>query len=46
MKKIILAAVVLFSVNSQAQLGKLLKEKVGGKSKVELYPEEKLDFPQ
>lgn len=46
MKKIILAAVVLFSVNSQAQLGKLLKDKIGGKSKVELYPEEKLDFPQ
>jgi len=46
MKKIILLACIAFSVNSQAQLLGKLKEKVGGKSKVELYPEEKLDFPQ
>ena len=46
MKKIILLACIAFSVNSQAQLLGKLKEKVGGKSKLELYSEEKLDFPQ
>ncbi len=46
MKKIILLACIAFSVNSHAQLGKLLKDKVGGKGKLELFPEEKLDFPQ
>ncbi len=46
MKKIILLACIAFTVNSQAQLLGKLKEKVGGKSKLELYQEEKLDFPQ
>lgn len=46
MKKIILLACIAFTVNSQAQLLGKLKEKIGGKGKLELYPEEKLDFPQ
>lgn len=46
MKKIILLACVAFTVNTQAQLLGKLKEKVAGKSKLELYPEEKLDMPQ
>jgi hypothetical protein len=46
MKKIILAAFLALSVSGQAQLGKLLKDKIGGKGKLELFPEEKLDFPQ
>src|SRR5574343_439088 len=46
MKKIVLFACLALSLNSQAQLLGKLKEKVGGKSKLELYPEEKLDMPQ
>ncbi|TBX70703.1 hypothetical protein EZL74_03250 [Flavobacterium silvisoli] len=46
MKKIILLAFIAFSVNSHAQLLGKLKEKMAGKSKLELYPEEKLDMPQ
>lgn len=46
MKKTILLAIIAFSVNSHAQLGKLVKDKVGGKGKLELFEEEKLDFPQ
>lgn len=46
MKKIILLACIAFTVNSQAQLLGKLKEKAGSKSKLELYPEENLDFPQ
>ena len=44
MKKIVLFACLALSLNSQAQLLGKLKEKVGGKSKLELYPEEKLDI--
>ncbi|MDR2237309.1 MAG: hypothetical protein LBE92_14395 [Chryseobacterium sp.] len=46
MKNIILLFCIALAVNSQAQLLDKLKEKVGGKSKLILYPEEKLDFPQ
>ena len=46
MKKIILLAVVAFSLNGHAQVLGKLKEKAGSKSKLELYPEENLDFPQ
>ena len=46
MKKIILAVCVVFTCSMQAQLLGKLKEKVGGKSKLELFPEEKLDMPQ
>lgn len=46
MKKIILLACLVLTINSQAQLLGKLKEKIAGKSKLELYPEEKLDFPQ
>ena len=46
MKKIILLAFVACSLNSHAQLLGKLKEKAGGKSKIELFPEVKLDFPQ
>lgn len=46
MKKIVLFTCLALSLNSQAQLLGKLKEKVGGKSKLELYPEEKLDMPQ
>lgn len=46
MKKIILMACIAFTCNMQAQLLGKLKDKVGGKSKLELFPEEKLDMPQ
>lgn len=46
MKKIILLACIAYSLNSHAQLLGKLKEKAGGKSKLELFTEEKLDFPQ
>lgn len=46
MKKIILLALAAFSLNSQAQVLGKLKEKADGKSKLELFPEVKLDFPQ
>ena len=45
MKKIILLAFLATSLSTYAQLGGLLN-KVKGKGKLELYPEEKLDFPQ
>lgn len=46
MKKIILLAVIAYSLNGHAQVLGKLKEKVNGKSKLELFTEEKLDFPQ
>lgn len=46
MKKIILLAIIACSLNSKAQVLGKLKEKVGGKSKLELFTEDKLDFPQ
>ncbi|MFC6095675.1 hypothetical protein ACFPVY_03370 [Flavobacterium qiangtangense] len=46
MKKIILLAFVACSLNSHAQLLGKLKEKAAGKNKLELFTEEKLDFPQ
>lgn len=42
MKKIVFMVLLAAGFSGQAQLGKLFKDK----SKVELYPEEKLDFPQ
>lgn len=46
MKNVILLFCIAFAVNTQAQFLDKLKEKVSGKSKVQLFPEEKLDFPQ
>jgi hypothetical protein len=47
MKKIMLMAFLAVSVSSQAQLKGLLNKVKGGKGgKIELFEEEKLDFPQ
>jgi hypothetical protein len=46
MKKILLVAFLVSSLSSQAQLGGLLNKAKGKGGKLELFEEEKLDFPQ
>ncbi len=45
MKKIILMAAIAFSLNTQAQLDRLI-QRATTSGKLQLFPEEKLDFPQ
>ncbi|WP_160137929.1 hypothetical protein [Chryseobacterium sp. c4a] len=46
MKKMFLWAFIALSLNCHAQLLGKLKDKLASKDKLELFPEQKLDFPQ